>query len=82
MRLMDILLAFPGLILAIAIVTVLGSGLFKPQLAIGIVAIPIYARVMRGVGPGRPRAGLRHRRRGRSVSRPRASSRDASCPTP
>ena len=47
MRLMDVLLSFPSLILAIAIVVVLGTGLINAQLAIGIVAIPIYARVMR-----------------------------------
>jgi peptide/nickel transport system permease protein len=48
MRIMDVLLAFPSLLLAIAIVTVLGSGLLNAQLAIGIVAIPVYARIMRG----------------------------------
>lgn len=47
MRLMDVLLAFPALLLAIAIVTTLGTGLLNAQLAIGIVAIPIYARIMR-----------------------------------
>ena len=47
MRLMDVLLAFPSLILAIAMVTVLGPGLLNAALAIGIVAIPVYARVMR-----------------------------------
>ena len=47
MRLMDVLLAFPALLLAIAIVTVLGPGLINAQLAIGIVAIPVYSRVMR-----------------------------------
>jgi ABC-type dipeptide/oligopeptide/nickel transport system permease subunit len=47
MRLMDVLLAFPALLLAIAIVTVLGTGLLNAQLAIGIVAIPVYARIMR-----------------------------------
>jgi len=47
MRIMDVLLAFPALLLAIAIVTVLGSGLLNAQLAIGIVAIPVYARIMR-----------------------------------
>jgi peptide/nickel transport system permease protein len=47
MRIMDIVLSFPSLVLAIAIVTVLGSGLINAQLAIGIVSIPIYARVMR-----------------------------------
>jgi peptide/nickel transport system permease protein len=47
MRIMDVLLAFPALILAIAIVTVLGSSLVNAVLAIAIVQIPIYARVMR-----------------------------------
>lgn len=48
MRTMDVLLAFPSLLLAIAIVTVLGPGLINALLAIGIVSIPAYARVMRG----------------------------------
>lgn len=47
MRFMDVLLAFPSLLLAIAIVTVLGPGLINALLAIGIVSIPAYARVMR-----------------------------------
>jgi ABC-type dipeptide/oligopeptide/nickel transport system permease subunit len=47
MRVMDVLLAFPSLLLAIAIVTVLGPGLINALLAIGIVEIPIFARVMR-----------------------------------
>jgi len=48
MRGMDILMAFPGLLLAIAIVSVLGPGLINALLAIGIVSIPVYARVVRG----------------------------------
>ena len=47
MRLMDVLLAFPSLLLAIAIVAVLGPGLQNALLAIAIVSIPAYARVMR-----------------------------------
>ena len=47
MRTMDVLLAFPSLLLAIAIVTVLGPGLINALLAIGIVSIPSYARVVR-----------------------------------
>ena len=47
MRTMDVLLAFPSLLLAIAIVTVLGPGLINALLAIGIVSIPAYARVVR-----------------------------------
>jgi ABC-type dipeptide/oligopeptide/nickel transport system permease subunit len=48
MRVMDVLLAFPSLLLAIAIVTVLGRGLQNALLAIAIVSIPRYARVVRG----------------------------------
>jgi peptide/nickel transport system permease protein len=47
MRGMDVLLVFPALLLAIAIVTALGQSLINAQLSIGIVAIPIYARIMR-----------------------------------
>ena len=47
MRFMDVLLAFPSLLLAIAIVTVLGRGLQNALLAIAIVSIPVYARVVR-----------------------------------
>lgn len=47
MRIMDVILAFPYLLLAIAIVTVLGPGLINALLAIGIISIPIYARVVR-----------------------------------
>jgi peptide/nickel transport system permease protein len=47
MRLMDIVLVFPALLLAIAIVTALGSSLINAQLAIAIVAVPVYARIMR-----------------------------------
>lgn len=47
MRMMDVLLAFPSLLLAIAIVAVLGPGLINALLAIGIVSIPAYARVVR-----------------------------------
>ena len=47
MRLMDVLLAFPSLLLAIFIVTVFGPGLFNAVLAISVVSVPIYARVVR-----------------------------------
>jgi len=49
MRLVDALLAFPGLILAIAIVAALGPGLRNAMIAIGIVAVPVYARLVRAV---------------------------------
>jgi len=47
MRLMDVILAFPSLLLAIAIVTALGPGLEKALIAIGVVSVPIYARIVR-----------------------------------
>lgn len=47
MRLMDVVLAFPSLLLAIAIVSALGSSLLNTMLAIGIVSIPVYARIVR-----------------------------------
>ncbi|MFN2252495.1 MAG: ABC transporter permease [Anaerolineae bacterium] len=47
MRLMDVMLAFPGILLALAIVVVLGHGLLNVMLAVGIVSIPTYARIVR-----------------------------------
>jgi peptide/nickel transport system permease protein len=47
MRVIDAILAFPALILAIAIVAVLGPGLRNAMIAIGIVQVPVYARLMR-----------------------------------
>ncbi|MDR7418775.1 MAG: ABC transporter permease [Armatimonadota bacterium] len=47
-RLIDILLAFPGILLAIVLVAVLGVGLTQVMVAVGIVSIPVYARLVRG----------------------------------
>ena len=76
MRLMDILLAFPIILLAIAVLAVLGPGSVNTGLAIGIVYTPIFARLARGpaltvlswdyvaaaraLGAGAPRIMLRH----------------------
>jgi peptide/nickel transport system permease protein len=48
MRVMDVLLAFPIILLAIGILAVLGPGAFNTALAIGIVYLPIFARLARG----------------------------------
>jgi len=48
MRMMDIMLAIPGLLLAIGIVAVLGPGLFQIMIAVGVTSIPIFARLIRG----------------------------------
>lgn len=47
MRLMDALLAFPRLILALAIVAVLSPGALNVMIAVGIGSMPVYARLMR-----------------------------------
>jgi peptide/nickel transport system permease protein len=47
MRLMDVLLAFPSILLAIVVVTILGQGLTNAMLAVGIVLLPQMARVVR-----------------------------------
>ena len=48
MRAMDVMLAVPQLLLAIGIVAVLGPGLGKIMIAVGVVNIPIFARLLRG----------------------------------
>ncbi|WP_409305100.1 ABC transporter permease [Peribacillus sp. SCS-155] len=47
-RVMDVLFAFPDILLAIAIMAVLGSNLTNVMIAIGIVSIPIFCRITRG----------------------------------
>jgi peptide/nickel transport system permease protein len=48
MRGMDIMLAIPGLLFAIGVVAVLGPGLWQVMVAVGVVTIPIFARLLRG----------------------------------
>jgi peptide/nickel transport system permease protein len=48
MRVMDIFLAFPGILLAIGVIAVMGPGLQSAVLGLGIGGIPLYARVGRG----------------------------------
>jgi ABC-type dipeptide/oligopeptide/nickel transport system permease subunit len=48
MRLMDIMLSVPGLLLAIGIVAALGPGLTQIMIAVGATQIPIFARLLRG----------------------------------
>jgi peptide/nickel transport system permease protein len=47
-RTVDTLLAFPGILLAILVLAVLGPGVTSVILAVGVFGIPTYARVMRG----------------------------------
>jgi peptide/nickel transport system permease protein len=48
MRWVDLMLAFPGILLALSLVAILGTSLFNLMLAVGIAAIPEYTRVVRG----------------------------------
>ena len=56
MRIMDVLLAFPAILLALLIIAVVGPGTFTSVAAIAIVYTPIFARVVRG-----PALSLKHR---------------------
>jgi peptide/nickel transport system permease protein len=48
MRIVDVMLAFPGILLALGIVAVLGPSLTSLMIAVGISSIPTYARLTRG----------------------------------
>jgi peptide/nickel transport system permease protein len=48
MRFIDVMLAIPGLLLAIGIVAALGPGLFHIMIAVGLTQIPIFSRLLRG----------------------------------
>jgi peptide/nickel transport system permease protein len=48
MRLMDVMLSIPGLLLAIGVVAALGAGLWQVMVAVGVANIPIFARLLRG----------------------------------
>jgi peptide/nickel transport system permease protein len=48
MRIVDVTLAFPGILLALAIIAILGPDLVNAMIAVGISAAPTYARVARG----------------------------------
>ncbi|HEY7575980.1 MAG TPA: ABC transporter permease, partial [Acetobacteraceae bacterium] len=76
MRLVDVLFAFPIILLAIGIIAMLGPGALSAAAAIGIAYVPIFARTLRGpalqlrraeyvdaaraIGAGTPRIVLRH----------------------
>lgn len=48
MRLMDVLLAFPGILLGIAVVVVLGNGVENTVIAVAVMSTPTFARLVRG----------------------------------
>ena len=65
MRLMDIILAFPSLLLALVLVAILGPGLFNAMIAIAIVLQPHYVRLTRAAVLARADQGLCGRGAGR-----------------
>ena len=48
MRFIDMMLAFPGILLALVIIAVLGRNLQNVMIAVGLSSIPVYTRVVRG----------------------------------
>jgi peptide/nickel transport system permease protein len=48
MRIMDLMLAFPSILLSIVVVAILGPSLTNAMIAVGIMAVPQYARIVRG----------------------------------
>lgn len=76
MRVVDVMFAFPVLLLALAIIAILGPGVTTTMLAIGIVYTPIFARVARATHWGfraRPvRRGVPRDGRGRPAHPPKA----------
>lgn len=48
MRIMDLMLAFPSILLAIVVVAILGPSLNNAMIAVGVMAVPQYARIVRG----------------------------------
>ena len=69
MRVMDIVLAFPSLLLALVLVAVLGPSLINAMIAIAIVQQPHYVRLTRAAVHGRDDQGLCHRGAGRRRQR-------------
>lgn len=47
-RILDIMLAFPGILLALAVVSALGTSLINVTIAVGVFSIPMFARIVRG----------------------------------
>ncbi|MBU8729927.1 MULTISPECIES: ABC transporter permease [Cytobacillus] len=48
MRMMDVMLAFPGILLALAIIAALGPSLINVTIAVGAFSVPLFARIVRG----------------------------------
>jgi peptide/nickel transport system permease protein len=49
MRVVDVMLAFPGFLLALTLISVLGVGLANVVISVGLASVPVYVRLVRGV---------------------------------
>ena len=81
MRGIDMLMAFPYILLALAIVAALGPGLLNALYAVAVVNIPFFARNIRGVTVGLARPRVRRRRAPVGQGPPEHHRRPRSCPT-
>ena len=79
MRFIDMMLAFPGILLALVIIAVLGRNLQNVMIAVGLSSIPVYTRVVRGSTLALKQSISSSRRRRWAAPR-RASWRGISCP--
>ena len=81
MRVMDVMLAFPGILFAMAIVAILGSGLTNVMIAVGISSIPGFVRLVRGSVLSAAEHVYVEAARGPRLPRRPASWGSTSCPT-
>lgn len=51
-RIVDVMLAFPGFLLALTLISILGVGLLNVVISVGIASVPVYVRLVRGVTLG------------------------------
>ena len=82
MRSIDVLLAIPGILLAIGIMAWLDRGLLQIMLAVAITYVPIFARILRGSHARPARVRLRDRRSARSAPPRSGSCSGTCCPMP
>ena len=80
MRTVDVMMALPSLLLALAVVAILGPGLMNSMLAIAVVVLPQYIRITRAAVMARGDEGLRHRIEGERGRVSRASCSSPSFP--
>ena len=81
MRLVDVMLAFPGILLALVIIAVLGPNLGSAMIAVGVSGMPLFIRVVRRLDALRPGGPVRRGGPARRAAATPASSSGTSCRT-